>query len=327
MTGDDRTVSNAEILALLRSELPRQLEGCEVVGLTRRPYHYATSFALDELVVQLADCEPLRLLFKNLTRASLLPDAGRNRPSDLHDPGREVDTYRSVLDGADIGAARCYAAMSDAEGGRFWLILELVAGKELWQVGDLDVWADVACWLARFHSRADLRERAKEVPRLLRYGPQLYRRWCDRAVTTHPEDRALRWIATGYDEVIDLLVAQPEAFVHGECYPSNVLIAAGENPLRVCLVDWEMAALGPALLDLAALTSGGWSESEEARIVDTYRTTAGVDDGDSFFNVLWACRLHQCLQWLGWSADWIPPAEHAHDWRTEAVTLAERLGL
>jgi hypothetical protein len=30
------------------------------------------------------------------------------------------------------------------------------------------------------------------------------------------------------------------------------------------------------------------------------------------------------MQWLGWSAEWMPPAEHRHDWLGEALALAER---
>ena len=32
------------------------------------------------------------------------------------------------------------------------------------------------------------------------------------------------------------------------------------------------------------------------------------------------CRLHLALQWLGWSPDWRPPPEHAHDWLGEALS-------
>jgi hypothetical protein len=38
-------------------------------------------------------------------------------------------------------------------------------------------------------------------------------------------------------------------------------------------------------------------------------------------------RLHLAVQWLGWSPDWTPPAEHAHDWYAEAVATAETLAL
>ena len=54
------------------------------------------------------------------------------------------------------------------------------------------------------------------------------------------------------------LLALPVGFIHGELYPSNVLV--GERTGRICAVDWEMAGIGPLLLDLAALTSGAWTQ-------------------------------------------------------------------
>ena len=43
--------------------------------------------------------------------------------------------------------------MADADRPRYWLLLEKVAGVELWQVGDFAVWEDVARWLGAFHAR------------------------------------------------------------------------------------------------------------------------------------------------------------------------------
>ena len=72
------------------------------------------------------------------------------------------------------------------------------------------------------------------------------------------------------------LAALPPTFVHGEFYPSNVLVeTTPEGP--VCVpVDWEMAAVGPGLVDLAAL-AGGWDEAERARLLGAYRE--GLADG------------------------------------------------
>ena len=126
------------------------------------------------------------------------------------------------------------------------------------------------------------------------------------------------------------MAALPRTFVHGELYPSNVLVVRG-NPPRICPVDWEMSGIGPGLVDLAALV-GGWGESKRNRLVSAY--LSGCDDGPgrpstpaALEKDLARCRLHLALQWLGWSADWRPPAEHAHDWLGEALELAGQLRL
>ena len=38
-------------------------------------------------------------------------------------------------------------------------------------------------------------------------------------------------------------------------------------------------------------------------------------------------RLLLAAQWIGWSADWSPPPQHAQDWSAIAVELIARLGL
>src|SRR5947209_6646174 len=75
-------------------------------------------------------------------------------------------------------------------------------------------------------------------------------------------DRRLPAIAAGFPAVVERLLALPRTLIHNEFYPSNVLIERRREGVRVCPVDWEMAARGPALIDLAALTAGNWNETE-----------------------------------------------------------------
>src|SRR5436309_3081496 len=78
--------------------------------------------------------------------AELSPSAQGVRPNFLHDPRREIQAYR-ILANAGLGTPICH------EWGEDWLMLEKIEGVELWQVGDLDRWIDVAAWLARLHGR------------------------------------------------------------------------------------------------------------------------------------------------------------------------------
>src|SRR5437879_1421833 len=126
--------------------------------------------------------------------------------------------------------------------------------------------------------------------------------------------------------------ALPLTFIHGECYASNVLVVAGHGPPRVCPIDWEMAALGPGLMDLAALSAGRWTPTEQHSIVYAY-CQASADTGGKRLpmgeldTALDCCRLQLALQWLGWSLDWQPPADHVQNWLGEALGAAHRLGL
>ena len=331
--------SDAEIRRGLEEGLRRRGEPEAVAALERKPYAYATSSPLEEIAVRLTGGRRLRLLLKDLTWERLLEDARRTKPRFLYEPRRCIATYEGVLSGSGLGA-ECYGWFADDAAARYWLLLEKVPGVELWQIGDLATWEIVARWLARFHLR--FAGRAEELdgrnPYLLRYGPDLLRLWPARALDalaakagarTEQHDR-LAAVASGYEQVVERLAAIPPSFVHGELYPSNVLVGGDGSEVDVWPVDWEMAGVGPPLLDLAALTSG-WEPAEQAQLVSAYVAALGPGPwgwADEELDVLLdCCRLHYALQWLGWSPEWSAPTEHARDWVAEAIELGDRLGL
>jgi aminoglycoside phosphotransferase (APT) family kinase protein len=276
--------------------------GRPIASIGRKPYSYRTSHRIDALDVALVDGTRLELLLKDLRRSELDPRARLAKPAFLHDPGREVEAYR-VLANADLGTPRCYDA------GEHWVLLEKVEGVELWQLGELEAWVAAARWLARFHSH--FARRAPVSDRLIRYDAGYFTLWPDRAQRGHP---VLARVVAAYERVVEILSALPTTFVHGEFYASNVLVADE----RIAAVDWEMAGVGPGILDLAALVTG-WGEEERTAIIAGY--------GDVPSQALDAAQLHLALQWLGWSRDWSPPPEHARDWVADAMTAAERLGI
>jgi hypothetical protein len=299
----------------------------------RRPYRYATSASLEELQVEVGGSEQT-LILKELSRDRLIGGAKAAKPGFLHQPEREIETYRQILAPAGVGP-RCLAAVNEADPARHWLLLEKVPGVELWQVGEFDVWEAVARWLGSFHS--EFAQRLAEIrranPHLLEYDAEWFASWRERAhgfLTSSDDPRApvLARSLARYEEVIAAIEALPRTLVHGEMYPSNMLVIPDQRPVRVCPVDWEMAGVGPGLLDLAALV-GGWSAAERERLVTAYRD--GLGGGATLpaklSSDLSCCRLHLALQWLAWAPGWRPPAEHAHDWLGEALELGRELGL
>ncbi len=277
--------------------------------IERRASRYQTSFRLEEVDVWLDGEQPLRLVLKDLSRSTLSAVALRAKPEFLYDPLREIEVYGSIL-ASGLGAPKCYVSVAQPHLNRTWLVLERVPGIELYQVGDLEVWRSAANWLSAFH--ASHLNHLPTSTHLLRYGRDFYLRWLERALEFTGE--RLNPIAQRYEDVIDLLVSLPPTFIHGEFYASNVLI----DGRRVAPIDWEVAAIGPGLVDLAALTTG-WGENERTAIESAY--------GDVPHDALEACRIHIGVQWLGWSPDWTPPPEHARDWLADALSAAQRLGL
>src|SRR5438105_7356960 len=160
--------------------------------IRRRPYPYETSHKLDELEVILADGTRLEFLLKDLRRSSLGSSARRVKPHIFHDPFREAEAYRLLVE-AGLGKAICRAS------GRDWLLLEKVRGVELWQVGRLQAWVDAARWLARLH--AHFAARRPTSLHLLNYNAEYFRMWSQRALRHHP---SLRPILRHHERVVEL---------------------------------------------------------------------------------------------------------------------------
>jgi Phosphotransferase enzyme family len=312
-----------------------------ITMLDRRPSAYRSSFALEELDVCLDDGTSLQLMFKNVGQQGLLGRARALKPAFLCDPVREIETYRTILAPAQLGTPICYGSVVDQQAGHYWLFLERVPGLELYQVG-FPIWQEVARWLAAMHARFT----AEAAPptramHLLHYDGDYYRHWLRRAhefaqrAELSPSGKARRgveWLAARYDQVVERLVALPTTIIHGEFYASNVLVLEAAGELRVCPVDWEMAAVGPGLVDLAALTAGIWTEEEKTSLALTYHAALAPTRGwppepDAFLAALDCCQLHIAVQWLGWAPAWSPPPDQAQDWLNEVLRLAEKLGL
>jgi Phosphotransferase enzyme family len=272
-------------------------EGLSALGrvIRRSPYAYTTTWPLEEVDVVQKDGRPLELLVKRLQG----PESGK--PAFIGDPAREVEAY-ALLAPEQLGTPRCYAS------GRWWLALEKVPGTPLWQRGDIESWEAAARWAAGLHQR--FAGRQLDGPHLLNYDATYYRRWFDRARDSAGE--AMTSLLPASEIAISRLLALPQTLIHGELYASNVVVTGG----RIAPVDWEMAATGPGVIDLAALIAG-WDESSQQRMIAAFGPTEPAD--------LAAAQLLLALQWLGWGTDWHPPLPHRHDWLTEARHAARLL--
>lgn len=304
--------------------------GDGVVSVASRPLRYATTHAMTEVDVVLADGSSRTLVHKDLGVDHRLAPAQGHRPTFLDDPGREVHVYRSVLPGEVLGTPQCLASEADDGAGSWWLLLERVPGVELWQIGELEVWCDVARWAAALHQRPGPADPAVRA-RLVSYDRAFFAHWPRRAREfaegwEPARRRRLGEALQGYDQTLDALAGMPRCLVHGELYPSNVLVDRSGG--RISAVDWEMAGVGPPLLDLSALVGGGWSQTERHAIIAAYHSALPASSWpsiDLLVDDLMRCELHRCIQWLGWAPGWQAPAEHRHDWLESAFSLARRL--
>ena len=301
-----------------------------VIRLERESSAYHSSFPLEELTIWFENGELLKLIFKNLNPLALSMEARRAKPLFLDDPLREIELYRSVLDAGELGTPICYGSIADLDTGRYWLFLEKVASRELYQVGDFEIWRQAARWLAKLHSRYTQPDFLPPTARkrLIQYDAPYYELWLARALS-FGNQALLRQLADDYPRRVSELTLLPRTLIHGEFYPSNILAQDSAAVPRICAIDWERAAWAPGLIDVAALTAGKWSEQEKTELALEYyaalRSFREVPPQNTFLRNWHLCRLHLAVQWLGWSSDWSPPIEHRQDWLAEALDSANRL--
>lgn len=282
---------------------------------TTRPaptlFPYSTSHPIEEIGTG--------LLRKDLRPDALIGDARVTKLPLLHDPRREPAMYRDVLGAAGIGP-RCLAAGDD------WIVLERLDADVLWQVGEASTWDAVAAFAAGMH-RALATVPSSRVP-LVHYDGALAAIWRERAAAAGVPSSVL----AAHERAAVRLDAHPPMLIHGELYPSNVLVRAARTEhadraaggVQVWPIDWEVAGRGPAVLDVAALTSGWPDGPRRSAMEHAYFAAAGLTDREAaaWQADLRAARLLVCVQWLGWAASWTAPAAHRHDWLAEACRLA-----
>lgn len=331
-----------QLRAVLASTLRRRRPRARILDLERAPGAYGSSWWLEDLVVRLDDGSRFALVFKDLGREATGSGARWVKPARVTDPSREAWVYRTLLPGMRLGAPSLWAAVTDPAAGRHWLFLERVSGVPLVQVGDRAIWHWVARWLGRFHARAPIP--CPEAGPLIRHDREYHRGWMSRALVVAEEEarsgvgdrRAalenlarLRALAPMHERAVEVALSMRPTFIHGEFYPSNIVVER-RRPRAIHPVDWEMAALGPPLLDLAALLSGRWGPDDRDGMLMAYRdgtlaAGASCPPLDEFLRGLAACRLLQAVQWQGWARSWEPPEGHRNDWLEEAERCAEEL--
>ena len=297
--------------ALLREEVERLVaqgpgRGGGVATLGRRRFPVVGSYDCYALTVGLESGAVLRLFLKDFGFSRQSKDA----PGERRD--RELRVYRELLSGSELGTAHYHGSVWDPGRGRFWLLLELVEGVPV-EEANLEDGVHAARWLARLHAHfACQRERLASCDFLTRHDAGFFRAKGERAL----EDvgalcpgaaRRLEAVLDRYDPAVRSMVAGPRTLVHGGYIPWHILLDARPRPSRVCAIDWELAALGSTLYDLAFFSD----EAEPAvrdGLCEAYRAEASrlglaVPDQASLCEGVACFRLHRVLDWLSRSRE------------------------
>lgn len=338
-------IANSDLSAALEEVVDKHFKPRRRIQRWRRRLSvYSSSYTIENLKVELDNGQSLEMVVKDLSPSSLLATANQVRPHFLYDPLSEIETYQKILNPLRLGTPVCYGAVTSPELESYWLFLERVKGPLLWQRGRMDSWRKAAKWLAELHGQFAALEGVHNqfrIAHLRRLDREFFKLWLTRAeaflrrsnfANVATESRRFGRLADRYERIVDLLMELPQAFIHGEFYPSNVILREGQQGREICPVDWELAAIGPGLIDLAALTSGDWSEEKIKTMIAAYRDALVPAAGDrpsmeELVEAVACCQLHVSMQLLGWADDWLPPERHAQNWLHQAFRLADELGL
>jgi aminoglycoside phosphotransferase (APT) family kinase protein len=277
-------------------------ETAAVAEIQRTKFHSCTSYDAYVVTVGLASGDEVRLFLKDFSNSLRPKDGAKQRRE------REVFVYRDLLVGADLGTAGYYGSVMDEMAGRVWLLLEYVDGTPVGYT-ELGVgWAPAAEGLGRLHGYF-----APQVDRL---------RGCDYLVHHNADflwatvDQALRSLAqiapdmvarleglvARYDPVVAVMTDQPVTLLQGGSRGSNILIRVASDPSRVCILDWEQAAFGPPLFDLAHLVDGIEPPLLD-QLLDAYRRGAAaygmlLPPDEEVKHAVHCFRLHMVLNLL-----------------------------
>jgi Phosphotransferase enzyme family len=288
----------------LGATLPEALgRPCAITSVRRQRFDLATSYSAQVVDVRLDSGDEVRVFLKDFSVTVRPKDGPKQRRE------REVRVYRELLAGAGLGTPRYYGSVLDEPGGRLWLLLEFVDGTP---VGYLDIaghWAPAAARLGRLHGHfAGQSERLSRCDFLLRHDEEFF--WskteraarCVSAIAPHRAGELTR-VVDRYGPVVGVMIGQPRTLLHGGCRTSNILVSVASDPARVCILDWEEAAYGPPLLDVAYLLDGVESPTLDP-LLDAYVREVRAYDlplppRQDLKLVIDCFRLHMTLAMLG----------------------------
>jgi hypothetical protein len=277
-----------------------------IVDVRRTRIRYIGSYECEVVTVQLANGREFKLFLKDFGFSQQSKDNPAQRRV------RELSVYRDLLAGTDLGTPIYYGSIWDESQGRFWLLLEFVEGIVI-KDHDVEYGVMAARWLGEMQSffvqHADL---LTGCDFLIRHDASFFRSKAELALrdvaqlSTISAHRLAR-IVDRYEQVINVMTTQPLTLVHGGYIPWHILVDITREPVRVCAIDWELAAFGATLYDLAFFTDGVDPLTRD-QIWDAYRRAAieynvPIPDRAEMHYIVDCFRLHRIFDWLSRSVE------------------------
>ncbi len=202
--------------------------------------------------------------------------AGASREAFQRGYAQEVRFYREVAPAVNVAAPRCFAAAHDPATGEHVLLLEdltpAVPGN-LAEGVSVDRAASVLRELARLHASNWSTDAPAQPPEAFARLRPFVEELAPAALpflSEHVDARAGERTARYASEVAGLfaaLSAGPQATVHGDAHPGNVLFPAHEDG-RPFLIDWQGCSVDAPLRDVARFLTLGLTIEDRRRHED-----------------------------------------------------------
>jgi hypothetical protein len=272
-----------------------------IVDVRRTRIHDIGSYECDTVTAKFANGGEFRLFLKDFGVSQRSKDNPEQRRE------RELGVYRNLLAGTDLGTPTYYGSVWDKSQGRFWLLLELVEGIVI-KDHRVEHGVMAAGWLGQMQGFfAQHPESLTRCDFLIRHDERYFQSKAELAVRDVAQIAPafaprLAKIVDRYDPAIKVITTQPRTLVHGGYIPWHILLDMADEPMRVCPIDWELAAVGATLYDLAIYTDGVEPPARD-RMWEAYRCSARqynvpLPDRTQMGYVIDCFRLHRIFDWL-----------------------------
>ncbi|MDQ3683653.1 MAG: aminoglycoside phosphotransferase family protein [Bacteroidota bacterium] len=257
--------------------------------ITRTPFKESSTYPAEVITCSLNNKQILNLFCKYST--------GTRYEFDSRDGVEyEAKVYDVVLDSLPLNKAKYYGICKLNEHNESLLILDFLSGsKSLEYTRGLKYFLEAAGWLAIFHSH-----KQKRVPSFIKiYDRDYYKDWADKALKYWMPTGLYPWlpeITEYYKGNCHILTDSNQSIIHGEFFPSNILVYQDE----VCPIDWESAAIGNCLIDLACLIEKETVADSECIIEKYLATCFGLSDSlsESFQQQLIMAQMYVQFRYL-----------------------------
>jgi len=232
-------------------------------------------------------------LFLKYDRGSIDPE-----PRCRHGLAYCGQAYASLVRRTALPHVACLGLVEVGSPPHALLVFEYLAGAlRVNETADESGVIAAAEWCGRLHAWGVGAVDDPAVAFLVRYDLDYYREWAKRARTLAaalgPVPPWLARFCSEFESLAVALAAAERTTIHGEFGPQNVLW----RDSVVYPVDWESAAIGPGVIDLATLLFA-WPADVVHRGVAAYWRARGAAAASTFAATFAAATAYTALRWL-----------------------------